>query len=425
MSGRPDRLVALLVSAGILLAGNGLLVTLVAVRANLEGFPEATIGLMGTSYFIGFFAGCLATAGLIRRAGHIRVFASLASLAAICALLLVLLVDPWIWIAIRVVMGFCFSGFAMVIESWLNEAAANRDRGRVLSLYRIVDLCAVTGAQFLLPAIGAMTFAVFAVTAIFFCFALIPISLSSSSSPTPPASAKLHPTMLWRLSPVAAIGCITIGLTNGAFRTVGPLYGQAVGLTVDQVALFMSLGIFAGALFQYPLGWLSDRLDRRVVLLLATGGAALASLFLSGFGSQGIEAIYAGAFFFGGFALPLYSLSAAHANDHANPGQFVELAAGLTLFYALGASIGPLVASLVIERFGAPAFFVYTCSLHAGFVVFVLYRMTRRAAVPRPRRKGFVGLLRTSPAFFRLSRVNGEGPGAKEVSPRAQAREGG
>ena len=257
-----------------------------------------------------------------------------------------------------------------------------------------------------MPLIGVDGFQIFAVAAILFTAALIPISLSRTTSPSPPKTTKLRPSWIWRLSPVAAAGCVTLGLTNGAFRTVGPVYAQIMGLSVDQVALFMSLSIAAGALLQYPLGWLSDRTDRRVVLSMATGLAAASSLALAFLGNGSITMVLIGGFLFGGFSLPLYSLSAAHANDHAKTGEFIELAAGLTLFYALGASAGPLVSALIIDQFGAPAFFVYTASLHASFVLFVLYRMTKRAGVPTALRSKFVALLRTSPAIFRLSRSN-------------------
>ena len=405
----PSRsLIPILVSAGILLGGNGLLVTLVTVRANIEGFSQTLIGLIGTAYFIGFFVGCLTTAKLIQRAGHIRVFAALSATVAISVLGMGLITEPWAWAALRALAGFSFSGIIMVIESWLNEASANADRGRTLSLYRVVDLFSVTGAQFILPAVGAEQFAIFAVTAILFCLSLIPVSLSRATSPRPPESARLRPHAIWMLSPVACMGCLTIGMTNGAFRTIGPLYAQEMGLNVDQVAVFMSLGILAGAVFQYPFGWLSDRVDRRLVLLMATTGAALAGLSLSNFGHLGPTQIYAGGFIFGGFALPLYSLSVAHANDYAGPGQYVELAAGLLFFYAIGASVGPLISSVCIERFGPASMFVYTSVVHFCFVGFLGYRMTRRAAAPRALRKRFVGLLRTSPAIFRLSRANGD-----------------
>jgi MFS family permease len=220
-------LAPILISAGILLAGNGLQVTLVAVRANQEGFSAALIGLLGTAYYVGFIAGCFLSAGLIRRAGHIRVFASLAALAAVAALCLVLVVDPWVWTILRGLTGFCFSGLAMVLESWLNEKAGASDRGRVLSIYRVVDLGAVLGSQMLLPIFGSGGFQVFAVVAIFFCLAVVPMSLSRHEGPAVPESRRLRLSNIWRISPVGCVGCFTIGLTNAAFRTVpGSLAGR-------------------------------------------------------------------------------------------------------------------------------------------------------------------------------------------------------
>ena len=397
-------LLPLLLSAGILLAGNGLLVTLVAVRANLEGFSPQTVGLLGAVYFAGFIGACLITPSLILRAGHIRVFAALASLGAVAALVLVLAIDPVIWLASRALTGFAFAGLATVVESWLNSRAGASERGRVLAVYRIVDLSCVTGGQFLLPIVGADSFAIFAVVAILFCLALLPISLSRQSSPAPPASPRLDVARIWRLSPVACIGCITIGLTNGAFRTVGPIYAQESALDLEQLALFMSLAIAGGALSQYPLGWLSDRLDRRWILVLATIGAAVAGLWLTLSGNVSADIVLVGGFLFGAFAIPLYSLSIAHGNDHAGDADRVELSATLILMYALGATVGPLAASQIMESFGAPAFFAYTSLLHGVFLVFLLYRMTRRAAVPLTRRSRFVALLRTSPAFYQLAR---------------------
>jgi MFS family permease len=397
-------LTPLIVSAGILLAGNGLLVTLVAVRANLEGFSAQLVGYLGAAYFAGFIVACLVTPGLILRAGHIRVFAALSSLGAVAALVLALTVEPWIWLASRALTGFAFAGLATVVESWLNARAAAAERGRVLSIYRLVDLSCVTGGQFLLPWIGAEGFAIFVVVAIFFCLALLPISLSRQTSPAPPANPRLDVRRIWRLSPVACVGCLTIGLTNGAFRTVGPIYAQETALDLEQLALFMSLAIAGGALLQIPLGWLSDRIDRRWVLILATVGATGAGLWLSAGGAVSAAAILAGGFLFGAFAMPLYSLSIAHGNDHASPADRVELSATLILMYGLGAVVGPLAAGQVMAWFGAPAFFAYTSVFHALFLLFVAYRMSRRAGVPQTRRGRFVALLRTSPAFYQLAR---------------------
>lgn len=407
-------LLPILLSAAVLLAGNGLQVTLVSVRAGIEGFPPVLIGLLGTAYYIGFATGCFSSARLIRRVGHIRVFGGLVALAAVGTLALVIWIDPVVWAGARIVTGFCFAGLSTVLESWLNQTAEDRDRGRVLSLYRVVDLVAVLGAQFLMPLFGAAGFEVFAVVAMLFCLAIVPMSLSRHGNPPAPESSRLDLRLVWRISPAGCLGCITIGLTSSAFRTIGPVYAQDVGMAVGQIAVFIGAAVLGGALAQYPLGMLSDRLDRRLVLIAATGGAAAAGFFLGTPGSPDISLLYLGAFLFGAFAIPLYSLSIAHANDHAGSGDFVQLAAGLILFFAIGASIGPFLASLIMARFGGSAFFLYTTAIHGSFVLFVLYRMVQRSAVARSLKRGYVGLLRTSPVMMRIARTNGSSRGDTE-----------
>ncbi|MCB1494055.1 MAG: MFS transporter [Rhodobiaceae bacterium] len=395
------RLLPIYISAGILLAGNGLLVTLVAVRAGIEGFGDTFIGLVGAAYFTGFLIACIVTPKLIQRAGHIRVFAALSAGAAVSALIMVMWVTPESWLAARLISGFCFCGTATVLESWLNAKADNANRGRLLGVYRVVDLGSVTSGQFMLPIIGTGGFQIFVFAGMLLAGALIPVSLSRQVSPPPPRSARVRPKQIWTISPAAAFGCLSLGLTNSAFRAVGPIYAQKMGLGVDQVALFISLGVLGGAIMNYPIGMLSDRFDRRIVLMAVTASAAAASLFLAS--NTTISGILFGSLLFGGFALPLYSLSVAHANDHATPDQAVELAAGLILFYGLGAIVGPFLSSVIIDKFGPQAFFVYIATVHAVLILFVLWRMTRRAAVPPKLRRRYVGLLRTSPMFVRLA----------------------
>jgi MFS family permease len=393
-------LLPLLTAAAILLAGNGLIGTAIALRAAEEGFAPITIGLLGTAYFSGFILSCFFAARMIHAVGHIRVFAALSAIAAASVLCLVLLVEPVAWTLFRFVMGFCFAGLFMVVESWINASVRNKDRGRVLSIYRIVDLSAVTGTQFLLPVFGTSGFQLFVVIGIMLALSLVPISLSGTSRPKPPEDVKLDMGAVWAISPLACIGAFTIGLTNSAFRLVGPLYAHDVGLNVTEVAIFMAAGILGGATLQYPLGAMSDRIDRRIVLLIATIGAAMAGLFLSQVAGSNPMLIYSGIFVFGCFALPLFSLSAAHANDRAKAGQYVLVSAGMMLFFSTGASIGPLLASWVIDKYGAASFFTYTSIVHASLILPLIWRsIVNPKVIGRTR---YVALLRTSPAIFRM-----------------------
>lgn len=397
-------LIPLLVTAGILLAGNGLQGTLIALRGSSEGFSPTTIGLVGSAYYAGFLLACLYVPRLLQAVGHIRSFAALAAIAASGTLLLVLLVDPVSWAVLRFIMGFCFSALFATVESWLNSSINNSSRGKVLSLYRLIDLVVVTGAQFLIPVVGFEGFELFAIVAMMIALSLVPVALKDRSHPKPPESFKFDVGLIWRLSPIACLGCISIGLTNSAFRLVGPIYAQEIGLSVTDVATFMSAGILGGTVLQYPFGMMSDRFDRRFALILATLGASASGMFITLFAGTSPTLNYIGIFAFGAFALPLYSLSAAHANDHAKGGEYVAVAAGLIFFFSLGAIIGPMISSVLIKHYGAQALFSYTSAVHIVLVFLTLWRMRSRDAVPAESRGKFVSLLRTSPQMNKLAK---------------------
>ena len=405
-----SQLIPLFTAAGILFAGNGIQGTLITLRANIEGFGPAFIGLIGTAYFAGFALSCLATPHMIRRVGHIRVFAALAAVASAATLMLVLVLDSYMWMAMRFATGFCFAGLFTVMESWLAASSKNTDRARILSVYRLIDLGANAGAQFLLPAFGVLGFELFAIIAILFAVSLAPISLGDRSSPKPPEVFSFDLRTVWRISPLACAGCLTLGMTNSAFRLIGPLYADTMGLDTAGVALFLSAGIIGGAALQFPLGYLSDRFDRRWMIIGATFGAMIAGLLLSNVAPGSQILIYAGSFAFGAFALPLYSLSIAHANDQAEPGQYVLVAAGMIFFFAIGATCGPFIASVVLDSFGAPAFFTYTSSVHGALILVTFARMAIRPEVVDKGRSSFSFLLHSSPVFVRMAaRKNGSG----------------
>jgi MFS family permease len=415
-------LIPLLFAAGILLGGNGLQGTFIALRGAQEGFSAATIGFMGTAYFCGFLIGCMAIVQMMRAVGHVRTFSALAAMASAGTLVMALAIDPIVWSAVRFISGFCFAGLFTVMEAWLNSGVANRDRAQVLGVYRIIDLGSVTSAQFLIPVVGVDGFAIFAVMSIMITLSLVPVSLGDRSNPKPPDDVKLDLGRAWAISPLAAVGCIAVGLTNSAFRTMSPVYAEQIGMSVTNVATFVSVSIVGGVVIQYPLGYLSDRIDRRLILLAATILSLCAALALAFLAGNDPLRNFAIVFVFGSFAMPLYSLSAAHANDHAAENEFVLINAGLMLFYSIGAVVGPFAASTVMERYGPHTLFLFSAAVYTAFILIILYRMGVRPAVPAAERGRFAPLLRTSLLFGRLvgrGAVRKQGTEAKETLQQA------
>ncbi|MEL7272811.1 MAG: MFS transporter [Pseudomonadota bacterium] len=394
----------LLCAAGILLAGNGMYSTLIAVRGAQEGMSAAAIGWMGTTYFTGFILGCIFVPRTLRAVGHIRTYAALAALASAATLLMILWIDQWGWLLLRFIIGFCFSGLFTTIESWLNTGIKNDVRAQVLAGYRILDVTVVAGGQYMLPLFGTDGFTIFAIVAIMISGSLVPVALGDRSSPTAPAAFKFELKTIYAISPLACVGCVVIGITNAAFRYVGPLYGEAIGLSLTDLATFIGLGVIGGAVLQYPLGRMSDKYDRRWVLIFTSLGAVLAGLFLTFGAGADLLLIYIGVFTFGAFSLPLYSLSAAHANDRAKPDQYVLLAAGLMFFYGIGAAAGPPISSLLLDWFGPQALFAFTSVAHGGLIIATLLRMVARDPVPTDNRSRFTMLVRTSPIMQKLTR---------------------
>ncbi|MDI6027673.1 MFS transporter [Corticibacterium sp. UT-5YL-CI-8] len=397
-------LIPLLIAAGILLGGNGLQGTLIALRGAQEGFSPSLIGLTGTAYFLGFLLGCLTITRMMKAVGHVRSFATLAAIASAATLLLVLMIDPWSWSVLRFVSGICFAGLFTIMESWLNSGVNNKDRAQVLALYRIIDIGSVTGAQFLIPVFGADGFAIFAIMSIMITLSLVPVSLGDRSNPTPPAEVKLDLARVWRISPLGCFGCVAVGVTNSAFRSLSPVYAEQIGMSVTDVVTFVSVGIIGGAIIQYPLGYLSDRWDRRKVLLVSTVGSFVMAVALATVAGSNPFMNFALVFLFGSFAMPLYSLSAAHANDRAQKGEFVLVNAALMLFYSFGAVAGPLLASFAMQSFGPQWLFVFSATVYLVFSAAIVLRMSARAPVPAERRSRFTALLRTSPWFAKLAK---------------------
>lgn len=407
-------LIPLLVTAGILIGGNGLQGTFIALRASHEGFSTSLIGFIGAGYSIGFAIGCIYVTRVLRAIGHIRAFSAMAAIASASAIAMVLLIDPLVWFAMRIVAGICFASLFATVESWLNASVTNANRARTLSIYRLVDLGSVTAAQYAIPGVGIGGFELFAIVAMALSLSLVPISLADRSSPTVPEAIRFDVKKLWNISPLATVGCIVVGLTNAAFRNLGPIYAHDIGLSVTAIASFMSAGIVGGVVLQYPLGLYSDRLDRRLVILVATLGSTLAALYLAFFAGGNEWKNLVGIFVFGAFAMPLYSLCSAHANDHAGEGEHALVSAGMLFFWSCGAIIGPLFASVLLQFLGPQALFVYTAAILVAFMVYTALRMSARPAVPAgERRSRFRNLLRTSFFFNKLAASDKERNGGR------------
>ena len=392
---------ALLVGVTLLMLGNGLFLTLVPLRADLEGFGAAWIGAIGAAYSVGFVAGCYLVPPLVARVGHIRVYAAIAALGAIVPLLHLLALHPAAWILFRMIIGVCISGLYMVIESWLNGAATRRNRGTVFSAYVAIHLAAVTAGQYLLLLDSPSGSKLFSLATILFALAVIPVCLTRSPSPPLPVKARPDLAKLWRNSQVSVVGCFTNGMANGAVWSLAAVYAKGLGLSLTGIAVFISVAIVGGAAVQYPLGRLSDRLpDRRWLIAAVCAVAAVAGLVLLSAAGLPVLVVYAANFLFGAAAFSIYGFAVAHANDHAEPEDFVEISAGLLVIFGVGAIAGPLVASALMELFGSGFLFLFTAILHGAVALWTFGRTKRRRAIAPEDREDYVPMARTSPNIF-------------------------
>ncbi len=388
---------ALLLSVAILLTGNGLQGTLLPVRAQLEAFGTLSIGVLGSAYYVGFAVGCVFGPQTVRRVGHIRAFTALTAVAASVALAHALIVQPQVWWLLRAVTGFCFAGIYVVVESWLNARATNTTRGTILSLYTVINLTVITLGQLLIAVYNPALFPLFALASILVSLAAVPVALTTTEAPPPPRLAVLRPARIYRVSPVGLIGCFASGLANGPFWTLGPVFAVGSGLDTRGVAFFMSLTVIGGAIGQWPLGLLSDRIDRRRVIVGVCVLAALAAAGLAVLGRMMPTQVLWAGLGFGLFAIPLYALCVAHANDFVDPAEFVEASGSLLLANAAGSVLGPLAAATAMAMVGPPGLFATMAVVFVLMAGFAVHRTRRRAAPPSAEKAPFVAVPRTSP----------------------------
>lgn len=388
---------ALLLSVALLLTGNGLQGTLLPVRASMENFSALSIGVLGASYYSGFVVGCMVTPRLIQRVGHIRLFTAMVAAASATPLLHALVVTPVFWWVLRALTGLFLASLYLIIESWLNERATSANRGMVFTTYTTVNFTVLTLGQLLMLTDDPKNFPLYTIASILVSLAAIPVALTRSPQPAPVKVARLSFTNLFRISPVGVMGCIVVGLANGSFWALGPTYVLRSGFGVREVALFMSAVVIGGALSQWPFGRLSDRVDRRLTILVACGASAAAGLALVLAGLMVPALVLVAGALFGVFAFPVYALSVAHANDKATDADFVAVAGGLLLINGIASAIGPLLASAAMAMTGPAGLFGFTAVVHAAMALYTAHRMRQRAAPADEDKSSFVSMPPTAP----------------------------
>jgi MFS family permease len=383
---------ALLFGTLFLFMGNGLHSLLLPVRGTAEGYETTTLGLLGTTWATGFVLGCITAPKLVRRIGHVRAFSGFISVIAIIALLTDLIVDSTWWVVLRAVTGFCTAGTSMIIESWLNERATNESRGAIFSLYIGITLLGAVGGQMMIPFGDIHTPMLFMVCGICYCVAMLPTTLSNAASPQPLKAVSLDLRALYRNSPVSCLGILLVGIANGAYGTLGAVFGARAGLSDSNIAIMMSATIFAGAVMQLPAGRLSDRIDRRYVLAMMACVAAIDGLLLFVLQPASPVFLITLVIIYGAAANTLYPIAVAHANDFASSEDFVKVSGGLLLLYGIGTIIGPTLSGPVMTAVGPYSLFFVTALAHVLITAYAIFRSRRRAPIPAGARDAYTNM---------------------------------
>ncbi|WP_210545905.1 MFS transporter [Rhodoferax sp. PAMC 29310] len=352
-------LASLLSGVGMLVLATGLLFAAIGAQAGLADFPVLVTGLINSAYFAGFVFGTYACPEIIRRVGHIRAFAAMASIASTLPILHALWLNPWFWGSLRFVTGVCLVGLYIVVESWLNVVAHSAQRGKVFAAYMAVSGIAMALGQWLILVGDRFGFVPFAIASILFSFALLPITLNRVDAPEPTAAPTIGLVKLFRISPIGVLGAVASGLLSGAFYSLGHVFGQRVGFSVVGIATFMGATILGGAAFQWPVGHLSDRHDRRWVLFGVCVAGAVVALTGFYFALESETALIGLGIIYGGLTFTIYGLSVAHVNDLIDRDRVLEITGGLLLLHGVGAAIGPTIAGGLMDLMGPGSLLLY------------------------------------------------------------------
>ncbi len=408
----------LLLGIVLIMLGNGMHFTLIGLRGGIEGFSSAELAVITSGYFMGFLSGAQMTPRLIRRVGHVRVFAALGSFMSAGLIAFPLVTEPWAWTLLRLAIGFSMSGVYVTAESWLNHAATNETRGKILSAYMIAQTLGIIGAQGLLTLGDAGTSVLFIGASILVSVSVAPILLSVTPVPAVELARPMPLKSLFRSSPLGTVGIFLLGGVYATQSGMAAVFGTQTGMTAPQIAFFVAM-LFAGALaLQYPIGWLSDRMDRRRLIFWASvaGGLACAAGWMTG---GGFWPLMAAAFLAGGVTTPLYALFLAFTNDTLAAEDMPAASGGLVFTFGLGAIAGPLATGWAMEHAGPDAFWMVLCATFAAIALYALYRMTQRAALPAEETESYLAL---SPASTPVA-VEAAGAWAAEQAQEEEAQE--
>ncbi len=380
---------AILASAFLMLMGLGIGIVIIPLRAIAEGWTSTTLAWIGTIYAVAFTAGSVLVPRLVRRVGHVRVFGVIQ--AALCAsfLLHALLVDPFAWALFRFMAGLATAGSYMIMESWINERVSNENRGAVFSAYMVVSMAGVAAGQYIAPLGSAGSFQMFVIAGLFFCVALMPIALTSAQSPQPLTEVSIDLRGLFRNSPAAAVGSFLSGVIFANWVYFGPVFGHQTGFSPLAVATMLTSAMLGGMIFQFPLGKLSDVIDRRYVMAIASlvGVGTCTFLVIASPAPQWV--VFAGSFVLGSVLFPVYSLAVAHANDHAQSEDFVKVSGGLLIVYGLGNMVGPQIGGRLMDAIGPSGLFIALGATFAAYGGYATWRTMRREAVPAEERADY------------------------------------
>ena len=371
---------ALMLGMMLLMVGNGLQGTLIGIRGELEGFSTIELSVVMSAYFVGFLGASRLVPELIRRVGHVRVFAALASFISAVLIAYPLLANPIFWSFGRIVIGFCYCGVYITAESWLNNSVNNDKRGQALSLYMIVQMIGIVSAQGVLALGNPNGYSLFIIISILVSISFAPILLSVSPTPAFERTKPMSLAQLFRRSPLGCVGMFLLGGVFSAQFGMSAVFGSQLGLSLSKISLFVAAFYIGAMIFQYPIGWMSDRMDRRLLILLISASSAGGSVFAYFAGDYFFALVFA-AFLVGGLSNPLYSLIIAHANDFIEYEDMASAAAGLLFVNGIGAISGPLIIGYAMNAFGPEIFFVIIFLLMSTLAAYAGYRMTQRATV--------------------------------------------